>query len=83
MAAPLLLAEWDDGRGPAVHHRILTELLDNGQGGVGPAVTISHHQPHPSGLPFGLLMDSPESMTVSPRLHLLPHTDPPTLLASQ
>ena len=48
-----LVAEWNDGRGPAVHQGVLTELLDNGPGGAVLAVIISHHPPHPSS-PFGL-----------------------------
>lgn len=70
MALIPLVAEWEDGSGRAVHHGILTELLDNGPGGAGLAVIISHHQPHPSSRCLAFLMDSTESMTVSPHLHL-------------
>lgn len=72
MAAIPQVAEWDGRSGSAVHHGVLTELLDNGPGGAGSAVIISHHPPHPSSRCLAFLMDSTESMTVSPHLHLPP-----------
>lgn len=54
MAAVAQVAEWDGGSCSAVHHGVLTELLDNGPGGAGSAVIISHHPPHPSSLSDGL-----------------------------
>lgn len=72
MAAIPQVAEWGGRSGSAVHHGVLTELLDNGPGGAGSAVIISHRPPHPWSRCLASLMDSTnESMTVSPHLHPL------------